>query len=89
MNSEKQLYQSVPSSDSFRSDHEDQSECPAPSRGYYTTARGALWSIAQIALVLVIIGQTVAIVILSRTSQSSCQSARESFLSQDRDYTIS
>lgn len=89
MNSEKQLYQSVSSSDSFASDDEEQSHSSGPSDGHYTRVRKVLWYIAQVALVIVIIGQAVAIVLLGRRTQSSCRSARKSFHPPGLDYTVS
>ncbi|KAH7410096.1 hypothetical protein DE146DRAFT_732918 [Phaeosphaeria sp. MPI-PUGE-AT-0046c] len=75
MSCEKLLYQSVPSSYSFVGNDEDHSETLHQSHERKTRARRVLWCIAQAAVVLVVIVQSIAIGYMSRGTQSSCQSA--------------
>lgn len=78
MASEKQQYQSVPSSESFVSDDDDQSVTSSQSHERNTRARRVLWSIAQVTVVLVVIVQSIVIGLLGRSIPNSCQSARRS-----------
>ncbi|OAL01129.1 hypothetical protein IQ06DRAFT_248016 [Phaeosphaeriaceae sp. SRC1lsM3a] len=75
MASEKQQYQSVPSSESFVSDDDDQSVTSSQSHERNTRARRVLWSIAQVTVVLVVIVQSIVIGLLGRSIPNSCQSA--------------
>jgi hypothetical protein len=74
MGPEKRLYRSVASRDSFVDDDELEAflEANAPKQRWGRL----LWYLAQSALVLVVIAQSIAIIILSKTANSSCHSIR-------------
>jgi hypothetical protein len=76
MSFEKGLYRSVPTAASM-SNQDDQSETLLLNDTHHSRTRGILWYIAQAALVMIIVVQSVVIVVLSRTVDSSCRSVRK------------